>query len=244
METIEQVKVATVMPGKDEDEKKDELVSCEWKDCKKTHAKKPSYPKNGVLSRSSGFADAWVSAGLEPWDKYGDGVDSFAGLSDYREETPKAAYARTAAAMKHPKYHTQKHHLISINLFKNVPKLKHDAKLVGYDVNAASNGVCLPTYVADIVRHDLQAHRGSHPNNLYNSKIQPLLKKAEEDCLKFCKVDREGNGENQRRLLDKLERISRTTESRIKQWKWLLRSDALAERERSRARLASLQAEV
>lgn len=220
------------------------LVSCSWKDCKKTHVKKPSYPDDGVLTRSSDFAKKWVAAGLEPWERWGDGENSFATLSEYRLETPKAAYAFTAAALKHPAYHTQKHHLISIKLFKNVPKLKHDAKLIGYDVNGVSNGICLPTYEIDIVQHDLQAHRGSHPNNLYNSKLQPLLKKAEEACVKYCETDPQGELESQMRLLGKLERIARTTESRIRTWTWLLRSDARAERARARARLEALSAEA
>jgi hypothetical protein len=121
------------VPGVSSDSSESEnLVDCEWKDCATNHLQTVNYPNNGVLDRSSGFAAAWVAADLEPWKKYGDGTDSFAKLNEYRGETPNAAYAFSAAAMTHPEYHTQKHHLISINLFKNVPKLKHDAKLAGY----------------------------------------------------------------------------------------------------------------
>ena len=217
------------------------LVKCEWKDCKTTHENKPSYANDGVLTRSSGFAGTWVAAGLEPWVKYGPGTDSHATLEDYRQETPKAQYAAAAAAMKHPTYHTQKHHLISINLFKARPKLKHDAGLIGYDVNDVANGVCLPTYEVDIVQHDLQAHRGSHPNNLYNAKIAPLLKDIEEACVRYCESDTSGEVSRQKALTGDLERLSRKIEGRIRAWKWLLRTEAPAERSKAFARLASLR---
>jgi hypothetical protein len=218
------------------------LVGCDWQDCLSNHAQKVPYPGGGKLDRSSGFAAAWVSAGLEPWVKYGDGIDSMPSAADYRAETKGASYVSTAAAMKFPEYHTQKHHLISINLFKNVAKLKHNATLISYDVNAPANGVCLPSFTLDIVRHDLQAHRGSHPNNLYNSKIQPLLEDLEQRSAKYCEPDREGECELQKQLLGDLDRLSRKVEARIHAWDWLLRSDALAERSDAYARLERLRA--
>lgn len=217
-------------------------VGCDWQDCLTNHAQKVPYPEGGKLDRSSGFAAAWVAAGLEPWTKYGDGIDSMATASDYRAETPGAAYVSTAAAMKHPEYHTQKHHLVSINLFKNVAKLKHNATLIGYDVNAPANGICLPSFTLDIVRHDLQAHRGSHPNNLYNSKIQPLLEDLEQRSAKYCEPEKSGACEFQKRLLGDLDRLSRRVESRVRAWDWLLRSDAVAERTSAYARLERLRA--
>jgi hypothetical protein len=216
-----------------------EPVACDWKDCTTNHEKKVPYPNNGKLDRSSGFASAWVAAGLEPWTIYGDGTDSRATLNEYVTETPGAAYAHAAASMKHPEYHTQKHHLISINLFKNVAKLKHNATLIGYDVNGVPNGICLPSYKLDIVQHDLQAHRGSHPNNLYNAKIQPLLEELETRSTEYCKPELAGECEFQQRLLGDLERLSRKVENRVKAWRWLLRSDALAERTDAYARLAA-----
>ena len=220
-----------------------QLVGCDWQDCLTTHERKVSYPGGGKLERSNGFASAWVAAGLEPWMKYGDGIDSMASAAEYREETPGASYASTAAAMKHPQYHTQKHHLISINLFKNFPKLKHDATLIGYDVNAPKNGICLPSYTLDIVRHDLQAHRGSHPNALYNSRILPLLERLEQRAAKYCEPERNGACEFQKQLLGDLERLSREIENRVREWDWLLRSEAPTERTAAYERLARLKAE-
>ncbi len=233
MEIGESVAVSATVPAVT-------LLACDWTDCRKNHVKKPVYGDKGVLDRSGNFAAAWVAAKLEPWDKYGPGNPSRATLADYQAETPGAPYAVTASALKYPEYHTQKHHLISINLFKNVPKLKHDAKLVGYDVNAPGNGACYPTYVADIVQHDLQAHRGPHSDALYNSKVAPLLKAAQDACVEYCTLDPDGEGVAQARLLDDLEFISRKIEGRIKQWKLLLRTRALTDRADSRARLAAL----
>jgi hypothetical protein len=217
-------------------------VDCDWQDCTKNHAKKVEYPGNGVLDRSSDFAGKWVKADLEPWKKYGDGTDSYPSLKEYVGETKGAAYAYTAAALKHPEYHTQKHHLISVKLFDDVAKLSHNAKLIGYDVNGVPNGVCLPSYKLDIVRHDLQAHRGNHPNNTYYSKIQPLLRDIEKTSLEYCKPELEGECEFQKRLLGDLNSLSRKIEGRLKAWKWLLRSDALVERVEAHERLKKIKA--
>jgi HNH/ENDO VII superfamily nuclease len=233
---------AVAPPGLPPQSENRKPVACDWQDCMTNHDKKVAYPNNGVLDRSSGFAAAWVGAGLEPWKKYGDGTDSHATLKEYVGETPGAAYATTAAALKHPQYHTQKHHLISINLFKNVAKLTHNATLIGYDVNGVPNGVCLPSYKLDIVRHDLQAHRGSHPNNLYNSKIQPLLEELETRSTGYCKPELTGECEFQKRLLEDLQRLSRKIEGRIKSWQWLLRSDAVNERKEAYDRLEAVKA--
>jgi len=229
MELCENVAPGIIISGQDNKPKH----KCDWKDCSETHEKKISYPEGGTVSRNSSYEKDWVSAKLEPWEKYGPGLNSKATLSDYSAETPKAKYRFNAAAMNHPAYHTQKHHLISVNLFGNVTKLSHDAKLIGYDVNHKNNGICLPTYVIDIIQHDLQCHRGSHPNNLYNSKITPLLRNLEKICIRYCKVDSSCDAEPQKNLTDDLNALSRRIEMQIKTWKWLLRKDAINERQKS-----------
>jgi hypothetical protein len=231
---VESVAVGIIAGGSDDKDKQD-LQSCDWKACTHNHTKKPAYPQNGTVARNGSYSEDWVGAGLEPWVKYGPGINSRATLADYRDETKKAAYAVTAAALVHPAYHTQKHHLISVNLFDNVPDLSHDAKLIGYNVNHKNNGVCLPTYVADIVQHDLQCHRGSHPNNEYNVHIVPLLEQIELRCIKYCQSDAAGTVENQGKLIGDLNRLSQRVEGQIKGWKWLLRSDAHNERTKSKA---------
>jgi hypothetical protein len=214
-------------------------VSCEWKNCKANHSEKPKYPANGTVDRNTSYATEWVSAKLEPWEKYGAGQPSHATLADYRNEVPSAAYAVSAAALQHPEYHTQKHHLLSVKLFSNVADLSHDAKLAGYDVNSANNGVCLPSFVVDIVRHDLQCHRGNHPNDLYYDKIRPLLREIEDRCVKYCQADLVGESVRQLSVVDDLDRLSERAERQLKNWRWLLRTNALAERIESRSRLAA-----
>ena len=214
-------------------------ISCEWKNCKVNHTKKPEYPKNGNTERNSSYNEDWVKAGLEPWEKYGSGTDSQATLNDYKDETPNASYTKPAASLTYPAYHTQKHHLISVKLFKNVKDLDHDAKLIGYDVNHKKNGICLPSYVVDIVQHDLQCHRGNHPNDFYYVNIVPLLAEAEKRCIKYCHSDISGRVENQKNLINDLNNISQRVESKIKNWKWLLRSEATNERKESRYQLAN-----
>ncbi len=53
-------------------------------------------------------------------------------------------------------------------------------------------------------------------------------------------MDTEGDGERQAQLMDELNRLSSRTYRKIKSWKWLLRSDALAERIRSKKRYSEL----
>lgn len=219
------------------DEEKKTLHECKWKDCKKEHERAIQYSENGTVDRNGSYATDWVNAGLEPWILYGPGTKSGATLTDYRQETPKAKYAINAAAMNHPAYHTQKHHLISINLFKNVTKLSHNAKLIDYDVNHKNNGICLPTYIADIIQHDLQCHRGNHPSNLYNSKIAPHLKRIQNLCIKYCTGDLSCDTSSQKVLMEDLNNLSRRIETMVKTWKWLLRKNALQERIQSQAML-------
>lgn len=211
---------------------------CDWKKCKTNHTQDIAYPAGGTVDKSGGYADDWVGANLEPWKKYGDGCDSLARRPDFLAETPGASYVSTASALKHPQYHTQKHHLVSVKLFKDVPDLSYNCKLVGYDVNHKNNGVCLPSYVVDIVRHDLQCHRGNHPNSLYYDHLSPLLSDMEARCVRYCHGDFDGNMTVQKTLVDELDRLSRRTEGQIKAWKWLLRSAAAQERIDSKAAYA------
>jgi A nuclease family of the HNH/ENDO VII superfamily with conserved AHH len=216
------------------------LHKCEWKNCQKTHTKKPSYPGNGDVARNSSYASDWVAANLEPWKKYGPGTDTRAKRSDYLAETPGAAYVATASSLKHPEYHTQKHHLLSVKLFGKVADLSHNAKLAGYDVNHQNNGVCLPSYVVDIARHDLQCHRGNHPNGLYYDNLDPLLADLEVRSLNYCVADSSGDATPQLALVGAIDRLSLRTEGQLRNWKWLLRSDAVQERVQSKARLKAL----
>lgn len=218
----------------------DTLVKCEWHDCHTTHQRKPTYPKGGKVTRTNGYAQNWIAANLEPWKLRGPGKNPRATLPDFRNETPKAISAAIAAGKVHPEYLTQKHHLISINLFKDVTKLSKDAELIGYDANHKNNGMCLPNYVVDIVQHDLQCHRGSHTNALYNDKIKPMLRNLEKKSIHYCVMDVIGDASTQMTLMDDLNLISRRIEGKIKNWTFLLRKNALKERLESNSRFEQI----
>lgn len=216
-------------------------VKCDWKDCKENHLKAVEYPRGGKVTRNSTYEADWINAGLEPWVLKGPGKNSKPSLAEYRAETPAAAYAVTAAALSYPEYHTQKHHLLSVNFFENVKKLAHNAELVGYDVNHKNNGICLPSYTIDIVQHDLQCHRGSHPKALYNEKVNALLINLELQCIKYCETEEAGGkAGSQLDLLGNLNELSQRVATQITEWKWFLRSNALAERAASYARYQTL----
>ncbi|HRH76450.1 MAG TPA: AHH domain-containing protein [Cellvibrionaceae bacterium] len=213
---------------------------CDWKYCEKNHIKKVTYPQGGSVDRNSTYEADWVAAGLEPWRLRGPGNNSHSSLAEYRAETPAAKYAITAAALQYPAYHTQKHHLLSVNFFDTVKQLSHNAKLVGYNVNHKNNGICLPSYTIDIVQHDLQCHRGSHPKVLYNDKVKAILKNLEKKCVKYCTTATDGSNDRQLQLMDRLNDLSRHVEIKILTWQWLLRSNAKQERADSRKRYQNL----
>ena len=216
------------------------LVKCDWHDCKTTHQKKPAYPGKGKVTKNSSYSENWIAAKLEPWELYGPGKNPQATLSDFGDPTKLSSIR--AAEKVHPEYLTQKHHLISINLFKDATKLSKDAELIGYDANHKNNGMCLPNYIVDIVQHDLQCHRGSHPNELYNDKVKPMLRYLEIKCIQYCEMDINGDSSSQMNLMDDLDFISRRIEKRIKDWSFLLRKNALAERLESKKRLDKINA--
>ena len=220
----------------------DKLFACEWKDCKVNHTSKPAYPSDGRVTRSSSYERDWAKT-EEPWLLYGPGTDSRATLEEYRAETPKAKYATVAAGMEHPEYHTQKHHLVSVSLFSSFARIRHNAVLVSYDVNAKRNGMCFPSYVLDIVQHDLQCHRGPHPKALYFDKIRGLLRELERSCASFCHSDAVGSAQTQAQLVAELDLIADRTRTQLRAWNWLLRGEAHEERRRSRDRLEALAAE-
>jgi hypothetical protein len=220
--------------------KQTKLVGCDWNKCKKNHTNSITYPGGGSVVRNGSYEEDWIGAHLEPWELRGSGTDSKATLQEFRKETPAAKYAVTAAALKFPAYHTQKHHLLSVNFFDGVKALAHNAELVGYDVNHKNNGICLPSYVLDIVQHDLQCHRGSHPKALYNEKAKALLTNLEIRCVKYCETDESGDRSNQLHLMEDLNELSRRVAAKIVSWKWLLRKNALNERQQSIERLKKI----
>ncbi|WP_299489904.1 AHH domain-containing protein [uncultured Shewanella sp.] len=219
-------------------EDEDKTHKCDWKDCKGKHKKPIHYPNNGVIKRNNVFAKKWVKAGLEPWVIHGAGTDTKATREEYLAETKKIDDVNKAVNMQHPEYPTQKHHLISINLFTRVPKLKHNAELSGYDVNHPKNGICLPAFRFDIAQHGLQCHRGRHPTSLYNDKISVKLKILQNEFKKLCLKN--DNNKHSEQLIKELNILSSDIAKKIKNWKYLLRTDAFADREFSKERMIKI----
>ncbi|WP_298776495.1 AHH domain-containing protein [uncultured Shewanella sp.] len=220
-------------------EDEDKTHKCDWKDCKGKHKKPIHYPNNGVIKRDNVFAKKWVKAGLEPWVIYGAGKDTKATKEEYQSITKKMSDVNKAVNMQHPEYPTQKHHLISIKLFNNVLKLKHNAKLAGYDVNHHKNGICLPAFKFDIAQHDLQCHRGNHSNDHYYDKIAPYLKDIEKEIKKSCKNKNDYKQQSQE-VISELNELSNDIKKNIISWKYLLRKKALEERELAIERIENI----
>lgn len=217
-------------------EDEDKTHKCDWKNCKGKHKKPIHYPNDGVIKRDNVFANNWVKTGLEPWVIYGAGKDTKAIKEDYLAETKRIDVVNKAIKLKHPEYPTQKHHVIPIALFNNYKTLAKNAKLAGYDINHHKNGICLPSFVVDIAQHDLQCHRGRHPNNAYQLKLSLSIEHLENRSIDLCKNKLNGS-EISDSLIKKLNKLSKRTADSIIQWRYLLRSDSINERTESKKRL-------
>jgi len=225
--------------------KKPKTVACPWMNCAGDHIEQPEYHGKGVTDRGNassgqGYEAAWTAAGLEPWIERGPGLDPQAARDDYQRDlvgdrNPKPrneAMIEKAATLPAPEYCTEKHHLISVHLFGEVPKLAHNLRLVGYNANDHSNGICLPYFTLDIVRHDRQCHRGQHPK-AYDKKVFALLSNTEEESLIRC---RDGNTSG---ISDEISAIEQRVRSKVLSWAkgWTLRSKADVERADARRRI-------
>jgi len=235
---VMQAPIAPVLAIKEEKEK---LFKCEWKNCQGKHTSdvNDSYPKNGSVKRgktSSGndYSSDWVSKGLEPWAQGKQKHDPKATFDDYKNDLQrvgtikpknKSSIDSNLKLIKAGKYKTEKHHIISIHLFDNLSSLAHNCKLIGYNVNDFKNGICLPYFVPDIVRHDRQAHRSSHPP-AYDKNAMKLLENLQTRAEDFCSAE----------LQEKLVRAMNKTSDRIRDhiinWDkgWTLRAASEAER--------------
>jgi hypothetical protein len=119
-------------------------------------------------------------------------------------------------------YPVQGHHLIPVSIFSQTPKLKRNIELIGWDVNSKENGLFLPVFAPDMLRHDLQIHRGPHPKR-YKESIEFELTEIESECLNHCKTG------NQKQLIKRLNKLSNRIYLKVKNWdpKYLLREDSL-----------------
>ncbi|MBN1961015.1 MAG: AHH domain-containing protein [Deltaproteobacteria bacterium] len=222
--------------------KKAKKYKCKWKDCKGEHDKdiNPIYPDKGSVEKgkaTSGkdYEKEWVKEDLEPWKFRGIGYNPNRKEKHYHDDvlSMDSKYNRdivkkAVSDYPFPTYKTQKHHVISVHLFSDFSVLAYNAKLVDYNVNDKENGICLPSFIADIVRHDLQCHFGSHPAK-YDSMLKPMLSKLQKASKKYCSKNRQFN------LKIELELISSRAITNIENWKngWYVRSTALEDRKKS-----------
>ena len=217
-------------------DKKQKTYICDWKNCKghpedinHKYRNPEGNTNRGNATSGKDYETEWIYENLEPWQLYGNGnnpratYDDFAKDNDPSKPWNENIINKALNDVTYPAYVTQKHHLISVNLFDSVPELAHNAKLVGYNVNDKENGVCLPYFKIDIVQHNLQCHRGSHPA-AYNEKILLLLKTLQKKSISYCQSD------NQYLLKEKINKISERILDHINNWRpgWYLTSSALS----------------
>lgn len=175
-----------------------ERFECDWMDCKSHDTDiNPIYPRDGEpCDKSTTYSKKWVKAGLEPWVLRGHTGrdikskvtwDMYWALGKGIGKKPKSAVVRDDwELVQKDLYSTQKHHLISVHLMPSYEKLSHNAKLVGYNINSKENGICLPYYQMDMVKHDLPAHRGSHAEEYYDKHVKKYLEELELEIISYC----------------------------------------------------------
>lgn len=202
-----------------ENEKK---YKCDWKTCDEKHDHEISYSNDGCVVRAE-YTGQWI----EPWQTKSGKSSSKIIIKHYTNEVNKKRLDDAKKMFGTNRYPTDKHHLIPIDSIAELKQLSHNAKLVGFDVNNGKYGICLPYFVTDVFKHDLQCHRTSHPN--YSAKVEDELKTLQRRCLKYC-----ANGK-QRTLLLELKELADDLRGYVKGWNraWLLRKSAVADRKKS-----------
>ena len=147
-------------------------IDCKWHDCKK-HQSPVIYPGKGVLKRGS------LSSWPHPSEKPGLPAQTTKITDEDFFRQKDGTKKRENVSANNYKY--QRHHVIPVQVFNSLSDLKKDLEFLGYNINIhAENGICLPFRIKDLVWHDLQYHRGSHP--IYTAKV----KKRVEDIMSVC----------------------------------------------------------
>lgn len=181
---------------------------CNWKTCNDKHEFDIKYPNNGTVVRKD----------LKDWSHPSAMVGVAHKPSFQANLLPRGAAARASG------YPFQRHHVIPCAVFKALPKIKANLKLLGFDINNEGlNGISLPKNPTDIRWHDIQAHRGSHP--AYNTRVESFLGDLEGEVVDFCKEDKQGE------LWEEIEAAVKHFRKHILKWQMpTLRSGAIAER--------------
>jgi len=205
------------------DDAEGKKYKCIWKNCKGQHTHKVDYDNKGCTVRSE-YTGIWQ----DPWSRGPGKTSSKITLSHYKNENKVKHQVAAAALFGTPQYATENHHLIPIKEMSKYKNLAHNAKLLNFDINDGKYGICLPYFITDIFRHDLQSHKTSHPG--YSKRVGRLLRRIELESLKYC-----SNNNQQQRLINDLEDLSEDLREFIISWDeiWLLRRDAIEDRVKS-----------
>jgi hypothetical protein len=200
--------------GKPKDLKKEE---CEWSSCQKEHPFEIKYPKGGKVTKG-GYRDAWVGAGMCPWDYDG----GFKRTRLWKNGKPHPNQAN---------YRFQAHHLIPSTVLKGKSTLKHNIELIGWDVDCNENGMILPWYAIDQPLNELPQHLGNHPAAYYDP-VQKVVDQIEEDYDGICYLDMTGEMGPQAALIGELHALANKAKQMILKTRnktgdhWPLRSDS------------------
>lgn len=180
---------------------------CKWKVCVKKHKFNIKYDNDGVIKRTA----------LGNWTHPSSIYEIVCKKDRIVYKKGKYKNYKSSTAYNYP---IQKHHVIPCAVIKLLAKIKHNLKLLGYDINnEVLNGISLPAKPEDIVWHDLQFHKGSHP--MYNDRVEIDLKDLEAKCEHFCKTD------NQMQLLQEMDKKVAKYRRNIIKWTWPLHSNSL-----------------
>ncbi len=185
---------------------------CEWTNC-------PKHPPNSLILYSSsamlgrGTMD-WASIKPSGQGKTLTAAQAAANSKKYGGvmkgmlNNKKSGYCQALAgwvanANNNNSYYMQQHHLICCYLFsygsvhkkKGMPEAKMpeviaNLNLTSYDINDKTNGIWLPYFQADMYRHGLQSHRGSHTYIYYKTVANLLIKNVKNGSPNhktFCK---------------------------------------------------------
>jgi hypothetical protein len=132
---------------------------CGWKTCKKNHNIVQTYINNGETVRKH-LDSGWTPPWLEPKNTGG----PFGPV---------------------PMYTFQRHHVIPVNVIRDLKDVGHNLTLIGWDINNYSlNGICLPDSNKDITRQDLPVHRGCHKN--YDKRVKKVMERMHQEWKNLC----------------------------------------------------------
>lgn len=207
--------------GDEEGEKK-----CIWKGCEKEFIVSefpPHFSKDDKIDGGNSDRETSPANAEKPWslDRVSNSFSNF-GIQEGRNVGLNSdSYRIVNGSSTRNAYTTQYHHVVSVNLVGarddgKFKKLAFNLGLVGWNINNKDyNGINLPYFREDLIWHDLQPHRGSHPEKEYNEVVNDELAALERDCLKYCKNAKNTNAEL---LIEEMNTLCQNLRNKILRW--------------------------